>query len=224
MASQASLSARAKYGVYPAKVVSVQDPDAAARVQVRFLELEGEDPTPVWARLATMMAGDERGTFFIPELGDEVLVVFVGGDTSRPCVIGSVWNGDHEPPESTQPDNPLRSITSPGGSKLIFDDSKGKNGITLSLNSDRGHVIIQDKPNGIQIRDGAHNVIELTADGIKITSSSPIEINGSDITLTGSTIKLSSALVMVSGILKALSVHTGSVVAESYTNGAGNIW
>ena len=47
----------------------------------------------VWARLATLMAGAKRGTWFIPDPGDEVLVVFEGGDPRRPYVVGALWNG-----------------------------------------------------------------------------------------------------------------------------------
>ncbi len=78
----------------------------------------------------------------------------------------------------------------------------------------------------VEVGENATKQLKLTvpARGITITSNSPIEISGADITLTGPTIKLKSDLVQVSGMLKALSVTTGSVIAQSYTNGAGNIW
>ena len=53
-----------------------------------------------WARQATLMAGNDRGTWFIPEVDDELLVVFEAGDPSRPYVIGALWNGRDAPPET----------------------------------------------------------------------------------------------------------------------------
>ena len=53
-----------------------------------------------WARLATLMGGNERGSWFVPDVNDEVLVVFEGGDTRRPYVVGGLWNGSDKAPES----------------------------------------------------------------------------------------------------------------------------
>ena len=78
------------YGVYPAIVTDVQDPDSQGRVQIRlpFVEESDGGSALAWARLATLMAGADRGTWFIPEVDDEVLVAFTAGDPRRPVVIG----------------------------------------------------------------------------------------------------------------------------------------
>ncbi len=81
--------------LYLAKVVSVQDPQNRNQVQVRLYNTDavsGQDG-PVWARVAVPFAGGSRGAFFIPDVGDEVVVAFVGGDARCPIVLGSLWNG-----------------------------------------------------------------------------------------------------------------------------------
>ena len=88
-------------GSYLAEVFAVNDPEQLGRVQVRLLsfdDVEGQD-APVWARVAVPFAGDGRGSFFIPDVGDEVLVSFVNGDPRLPVVIGGMWSGSAEVPE-----------------------------------------------------------------------------------------------------------------------------
>ena len=78
----------------------------------------------MWARLATMMAGDDRGTWFVPEVDDEVLVGFGGGDPDWPYVVGSLWNGkDATPGDRWTPSNNVRSLTSRTGIRITMDDT-----------------------------------------------------------------------------------------------------
>ena len=89
------------YGVYPATVSDVSDPENQGRVRVRlpWSPDPGGSGYEVWARLATLMAGDGRGSWFIPDVNDEVLVAFEGGSPRRPYVVGALWNGRDAPPE-----------------------------------------------------------------------------------------------------------------------------
>ena len=84
-----------------AEVVSVEDPDGLGRVEVRLLGKQEQDnqTATLWARVAVPFAGDNRGAFFIPDVGDEVLVAFLDGDPRWPVVLGSFWNGAARPPE-----------------------------------------------------------------------------------------------------------------------------
>jgi phage baseplate assembly protein gpV len=76
-----------------------------------------------WARIATTMAGMMRGTYFIPQIGDEVLVAFNQGDIREPFVIGALWNTLDRPPSLLQTD-PInkRLIRTPFGQQVVFDD------------------------------------------------------------------------------------------------------
>ena len=90
------------YGVYPALVSDVKDPDGQGRVKVTLPWSPDASNAryEAWARLATMMGGKNRGSWFIPDPNDEVLVVFEAGDPRRPYVVGGLWNGADKPPAS----------------------------------------------------------------------------------------------------------------------------
>ena len=87
------------FGVYSALVCDILDPDGLGRVKVTlpWSPDAGGAGYEAWARLATLMAGNNRGSWFIPDVDDEVLVSFEGGDPRRPVVLGSLWNGKDRP-------------------------------------------------------------------------------------------------------------------------------
>src|ERR1700750_2275998 len=79
------------YGVVVAVVTNNQDPDGFGRVKVKFPWLSDVDESS-WARIAAPMAGKARGIYFLPEVDDEVLVIFEHGDVRSPYVLGALWN------------------------------------------------------------------------------------------------------------------------------------
>lgn len=83
--------------VLPATVVENQDPQQTGRVKVRFYWDRQGKPTEEWARLVLPLGGVRKGVAFIPEVDDEVLVVFERGEAHRPYVIGTLWNGKDKP-------------------------------------------------------------------------------------------------------------------------------
>src|SRR5687768_10526239 len=106
------------YGVYAALVVDVADPDGQGRVKVRLpWSPDSQSAYEAWARLATLMAGNNRGSWFIPDPQDEVLVSFEAGDPRRPYVIGALWNGQDAPPESmdSSGNNEVKTLRSRNG-------------------------------------------------------------------------------------------------------------
>ncbi len=216
------------YGVYPAQVTDVQDPDAQGRVQLRlpFVEAGDGGAALAWARLATLMAGGDRGTWFIPEVDDEVLVAFVGGDPRRPVVIGALWNGVDAPPETMDSDNNVRSVTSRSGHRLVFDDTAGaeqvvletQGGHTLTLNDSAGGIVTLEHANGAKITIDAAGNIEITAN-VKVKIQAPAGLD-----ITAAMVTVDAAMSKFSGVVKADTVITNSVVSASYTPGAGNVW
>lgn len=122
------------YGVVVGVVTNNKDPDKLARVKVKFPWLAEEDESD-WARLATFMAGSDRGMYCVPEVGDEVLVMFEHGDINYPYVMGSVWNGKEKPHRNNEDGkNNIREFKSRSGHLFTFDDTK-----------DDEKIIIQDK-------------------------------------------------------------------------------
>ncbi len=216
------------YGVYPALVTDVQDPDNQGRVQVKlpFVEESDGGSALAWARLATMMAGADRGTWFIPEVDDEVLVAFTAGDPRRPVVIGALWNGVDAPPETMDSANNVRSVTSRSGHKLTFDDTAGaekvelktKGGHTFTLDDAAGGTVTLAHSNGATIKIDAVGNIEITAN-VKVKINAPAGLD-----VTAAMVTVNAAMSSFSGVVKADTVITNSVVSASYTPGAGNIW
>src|SRR5690349_5349415 len=121
------------YGVYPATVKDLQDPDNQGRVKIRlpWSPDTGSESYEVWARVATMMGGKDRGTWFIPDVDDEVLVSFEGGNPRRPYVVGGLWNGKDTPPEKMDSDNNLKSIVSRSDIRITMDDTSGAVKLTI---------------------------------------------------------------------------------------------
>ena len=164
------------YGVYPALVSDIKDPDGSGRVQVELPWCPGgDDPGyKVWARIAMLMAGSARGTWFIPEVNDEVLVSFEGGDPRKPYVLGMLWNGQDKPPEQMDADgkNNIRSITSRGKVKITIDDTEEKEQLILQTPS--GHIFTfhddADK-SYVELKDKDSNTVHMDKDGIKITDT-----------------------------------------------------
>src|SRR4051794_9376656 len=108
-------------GVAIGVVKDLNDPQKLGRGRGFFPPLG--DQLSDWARLATLMAGRDRGSLFRPELEDEVLVGFLFGDPGKPYVIGALWNEKDTPPEGGgTEDNHLRTLRSRSGHLLRFDD------------------------------------------------------------------------------------------------------
>ena len=111
------------YGVVVGIVRDIKDPQNLGRVKVDFpwmgesseavaIESEEDRAHSFWARIATLMAGKQRGSFIIPEVGDEVLVAFEHGEIDRPYVLGMLWNADDPPPQQMDGEgkNDVRAI------------------------------------------------------------------------------------------------------------------
>ena len=216
------------FGVYPALVTDVQDPDNQGRVQIKlpFVEESDGGSALAWARLATMMAGGNRGTWFIPEVDDEVLVAFTAGDPRRPVVIGALWNGVDAPPETMDSANNVRSVTSRSGHKLTFDDTAGaekvelktNGGHTFTLDDAAGGTVTLTHSNGATVKIDATGNIEITAN-VKVKINAPAGLD-----VTAAMVTVNAAMSSFSGVVKADTVITNSVVSASYTPGAGNVW
>jgi uncharacterized protein involved in type VI secretion and phage assembly len=214
-------------GVYPALVTDVQDPDGQGRVKVSLPFVnEAEGPAAAaWARLATFMAGAERGSWFIPEVNDEVLVAFLAGDPRHPVVIGSLWNGVDAPPETMDPDNNLRSITSRSGHRLLFDDTAVAEKVVLETQG--GHRLELDDSAGGTVTLRHNNGASVTIDAmgkVTVTAVSELAINApAGMTVTAPTLRVQAAMAEFSGVVRTGVLITGSVVSPTYTPGVGNL-
>lgn len=163
-------------GVVPAVVTNNQDPDGMGRVKVRFPWLGQEDESH-WARSAVSMAGADRGTWFLPEVGDEVLVAFEQGDPRFPYVVGALWNGKDAPPaDNADGENAIRVVRSRSGHEIRFDDSEGAE--KLEVRDAHGNRVLFDS---------ASDTIEIEAAGdLTLTAGGRIRLEARDIELSSS--------------------------------------
>lgn len=207
------------YGVYPALVTDNLDPLSQGRVTVTVPMLGDTDG--LWARVAVPFAGNQRGTWMIPDIGDEVLIAFESGDPSRPIVIGSLWNGVDHPPEQMDTNNSRKRIVTRTGVEITMDDAQR----SVQLKTPEGRSItIDDTSNTIEIEDNAGNQIKLTPSEISIASATKVKISGSTVEIDASMIQANSGMAKFSGVVQCDTLIANSVVASSYTPGAGNIW
>jgi len=214
-------------GVYPALVTDVKDPDNQGRVKVTLplAPDPGGARYEAWARLATLMAGRNRGTWFIPEVDDEVLVAFEGGDPGLPFVIGALWNGKDMPPQSMDGSgsNNLKSVVTRNGLVLEFNDNPGLEALTLRTPGGN-KLVLKDGPGAVIIEDSNGNVVRLESQGIALLASNNVRIDGSEVAINAGKIKLTAGTVECSNEIKGTTVNVKHVIAETYTPGSGNIW
>ena len=139
------------FGVAVGVVTNNQDPDGFARVKVKFPWLSDEDESH-WARVATPMAGEDRGLYLLPEVDDEVLVAFEHGDVRFPIVVGALWNGkDRAPAANDDGKNNIRMLKSRSGHVIRLNDEDGKETIEVIDSSGKNSLIIDTAANKITI-------------------------------------------------------------------------
>ena len=167
------------YGVAVGKVINLLDPLALGRVQVQMPFIDDLDLSP-WARVAVPMAGIAHGYYFIPNLGDEVLLAFEHGEINAPYIIGSLWNA-MAPPPLPSPLPQIRMIRTLVGNQIIFTEIPP----TITINTPAGQTILLS-PAGVQIMSDPKDVINITPAGIQILSGSNIiNMTPDGITISG---------------------------------------
>ena len=215
----------ALYGAQLARVIDVNDPDQLGRVQIKLYNFDGiqDQDAPVWARVAVPFAGNNRGAFFIPDVGDEVLVTFTNGDARYPIVVGSLWNGADKPPETLSSSVDRWVIVSKGGARISIDESQGSS--VVSLKTPSGKVVtLDDVQSNIKVDDATGNSITLDATGITITAAAKVSVNASQVEVSAGQVSVNAAMSTFSGIVQCNTLIATAVVSSSYTPGAGNIW
>lgn len=206
------------------KVVAVNDPDGTGRVQVELLALNPAGDTRIWARVATPFAGDNYGLFALPGIGEEVMVMFLGGDPAFPVVVGALWNGGTALPEN-QPnsDTDIWSINGRAGSRMAIDESSS-GGETIAFETPAGvKVELTDGGSKIQLTNGSM-IIRMEGETIAIESAGSVNIKTSSVRIDAPQLQCTAALATFDGTISCQTLAATSVISSSYTPGAGNIW
>lgn len=195
-------------GVSAGIVTNNQDPEGLGRVKIRFPWLSDDNETD-WVRIATLMAGGDRGSFFLPEVEDEVLVAFEHGDINHPYVIGALWNGVDKPPETNRDgQNNIRKIKSRSGHEFIFNDDNTAMQEKVEIHTNSGHKIVLDDSAGqekIEIVDktGSNKInIDSVQNSITIESALQLKFKATivEIEATTSLTLKSNAVLTIQGL------------------------
>lgn len=165
------------------------DPLSESRIRVRLPMVSASDDG-VWARLATLDAGKNRGTYFRPEVGDEVLVGHLFDDPRHPVILGAIHSSSHEPPQPIKDDNHLKGYVSREKLKLSFDDEKK----AIRLETPGGNkLLISDDAKGIAFQDQNGNKITLDDKGIRIESAADLTVKAAkDAKMSGANVEVSA--------------------------------
>jgi uncharacterized protein involved in type VI secretion and phage assembly len=185
-------------GIVIGLVSSLDDPESLGRVQVTYPHLDGAKSD--WARLVTLMAGPDRGAFFKPEKGDEVVVALEHGDPRRPYVLGAVWSTVDTPPKSDgkPTENNWRFFKSRSGHLLVLDDTSGAERIQIVDKDGSRKVVIDSANQKIQVTCDSGDVevhaagtVKVDASQVQITASGTmrLEANGA-LTIKGATVSI----------------------------------
>ena len=216
-------------GSYLARVVAVNDPEGISRVKIRLLSFDGTDEqdAEIWARVAVAFAGNNRGAFFVPDVDDEVLVTFVNGDPRQPVVIGGLWSGSADVPETL----------GGGGDRVDRWTITGTAGTRIAIVEEQPSdaTIRFTTPNGVsgELTDAGGGKIEFVIGGTTVTyDNQGVTVNTAmNVTVQATQVEISAGMVTVnaamsrfSGVVQADTVISNSVISASYTPGAGNIW
>lgn len=175
-------------GVTVAVVSNNQDDKNLGRVKVRLPWNPQEESD--WARVCAPMAGNGRGAWFLPEVGDEVLVAFDRGDPCHPYVIGSLWNGVDAPPaDNKDGKNRWRRIRTRHGHELTFDD-QGQHAVELRTQGGK-RLTLDDQKIELTDENGNRLVLESGPGTLTLSSKTSLKLESQQIELAaGATLTL----------------------------------
>ncbi|ELZ10094.1 hypothetical protein C479_09865 [Halovivax asiaticus JCM 14624] len=206
-------------GVVVGIVTDNEDPKDLGRVKLKFPWRDADDES-YWARIATTMTGDGYGSYFLPEVDDEVLVAFENGDIHTPFVVGSLWNGKQKPPQTnTEGKNDVREIRSRSDHAITFDDADEG---SITIETSGGHEIRIDDSSGsetVSISDEkGDNAITLDSSGgsVSIEAAKELDLKAPTITVNGTKkLKLSGGTAVDVSSKNKVSLSSNAQVAIS---------
>jgi uncharacterized protein involved in type VI secretion and phage assembly len=163
------------FGVAVGIVSNNQDPQNLGRIRVKFPWLS-DDHESWWARIATPMAGSNRGIYFLPEVNDEVLVAFEHGDVRFPYIVGALWNGqDKSPANNSDGKNNIRVVHSRSGHLIRLDDTDGNEKIEIIDKTGNNSLTFESSSNNITMT--CNGKLKLQANqGIEIVSQMDVKV------------------------------------------------
>ncbi|TCP24036.1 Rhs element Vgr protein [Tenacibaculum skagerrakense] len=166
-----------------------EDPDGEDRILVQIPIINNEEEG-IWCRVASPDAGENRGIYFRPEIGDEVIVGFINQDPNDAIVLGMLHSSAKPSPITAADDNHEKGIITRSEMKVLFDDEKK----IITIETPAGKIISLDEDEGaITIEDDNSNVIVINSDGISMESAGDISIKASgDVNIEGTNVSIAA--------------------------------
>lgn len=173
-------------GLHIGIVTQLQDdPDSEDRILVKIPIINNEEQG-IWCRVAALDAGDNRGTFFRPEIEDEVIIGFINEDPNDAIVLGMLHSSAKPAPLKAADDNHQKGIFTRSEMKVLFDDDKKSIAIEtpagkkITLDEDKGSIIIEDENSNVITIDNAGIKMESAGD-ISIKATGDVKIEGTNV-------------------------------------------
>ena len=179
------------------------DPNSEFRilVNVPMFDQNGEG---IWARMSNFYSTSGAGVFFLPEIGDEVVLGFLNEDPRYPIILGSMYSGSKVQPFTSlvpKDQNPIKAIVSKTGISVQFDD---ENKVLTILTPGNNTMVFSDKDNQILVEDSNGNSLTMSSNGIDIKSASNLNITAAqNVNIAGNqgvTVKSSGGDIGISGV------------------------
>mgnify|MGYP006292674141 CR=1 FL=1 len=165
------------------------DPDGEDRILVK-LPIIDKDEEGIWARIATLDAGDSRGSFFRPEIGDEVIVGFINENPNDAVVLGMMNSSAKPAPLTTSDDNHEKGFVTRSEMKLIFNDDKK----TVTIETPGGNMLTLDEDQGgVFLEDENGNKATFNSDGITLESAADLILKAmGDVNIEGTNVSVAA--------------------------------
>ena len=204
--------------LHAAVVTDARDPDGRGRVRVRVQGVG--DELELWARVSGAGAGRRAGALVLPRVDDEVVVAFAGGDLRRPLVLGSLWSERNQPPESAAPGDWV--VEHPGGTRIAVSEAQGRS--SLRLTTPEGDSVEVAENGTVAVTAASGDAVHIGPAGITLTAVGKLTLTASQVEIDAGSVTVNAGQLACHGTIKADTVVATTVVASSYTPGAGNIW
>lgn len=192
------------------------DPQKECRIQVELPWMDGKSKL-LWARLATMYATNGMGTYFLPEVNDEVLVGFMNADPTHPVVLGSLYGEKHKPPFEYEAKNNTKAIVTREKLRIEFDEEKK---VVTVATPGKNTVEISDEGKSITLTDQHKNEIKMDNGGITLSSAKDITLKAKGGITLDATSKISGTAksdISLEGLNVKVQAKVGATVKGNAT-------
>lgn len=198
-------------GLQIAKVEALEgDPLSEERIYIRLMN---DENTKLWARVATLDAGNQRGSFFMPEIDDEVIVGFVDGNPNQAVVLGMLHSSQAASPYPLADDNNIKGFVTREKITIELDDEKK----ALRIETPGGNkILVSDDQKGISLEDQNGNTIVMNDQGVTIESKKALTLKAAqDVSIEGNNVNIkANAQLKATGNASAEISASGNTVVK----------